>query len=416
MSASALRTGCAACSASRACRTGTLGTRDSASSEPTIASAATVKAADGATHPITAPATAGAERLPDGGAHHPLEAVDRHQVLLGDQGGQHRRVRRVVERHRHADQERDHAEQDDVGGVGPGQRGDHRHPEGLDAGHREQDPLLRQPVGDHAGQQRRHHHPDGAGPGDQGELGGAAAEPEDLPDQADHPDALGEGTEGDGRGEPPVGGGAEGGQRPGQAPTGRLVADGVEDLVDEGVGHGGVVLLRGAAERPIWALCTLCRGASPVPTLALPTPRVTSMRALQVITPTGPADVEVREVAEPTAGPGQVLVEVHSVGVSFPDLLLSKGEYQLKPEPPFTLGVDLAGTVAALGEGVEGLTVGQRVAGVLPHGGAAELAVVPADFVFPLPDETSYDEGAALPMNYLTAQFALDERARPPAR
>ncbi|WP_181310059.1 NADPH:quinone oxidoreductase family protein [Nocardioides campestrisoli] len=135
------------------------------------------------------------------------------------------------------------------------------------------------------------------------------------------------------------------------------------------------------------------------------------MRALQVITPTGPADVEVREVAEPTAGPGQVLVEVHSVGVSFPDLLLSKGEYQLKPEPPFTLGVDLAGTVAALGEGVEGLAVGQRVAGVLPHGGAAELAVVPADFVFPLPEETSYDEGAALPMNYLTAQFALDERA-----
>jgi len=135
------------------------------------------------------------------------------------------------------------------------------------------------------------------------------------------------------------------------------------------------------------------------------------MRALQVITPTGPADVEVREVAEPTAGPGQVLVEVHSVGVSFPDLLLSRGEYQLKPEPPFTLGVDLAGTVAALGEGVEGLAVGQRVAGVLPHGGAAELAVVPADFVFPLPEETSYDEGAALPMNYLTAQFALDERA-----
>ena len=58
------------------------------------------------------------------------------------------------------------------------------------------------------------------------------------------------------------------------------------------------------------------------------------MRALQVITPTGPSDLEVREVAEPVPGPDDVLVEVHRVGVSFPDLLLSKGEYQLRPEPP----------------------------------------------------------------------------------
>ncbi|WP_110180895.1 NADPH:quinone oxidoreductase family protein [Nocardioides solisilvae] len=134
------------------------------------------------------------------------------------------------------------------------------------------------------------------------------------------------------------------------------------------------------------------------------------MRALQVVTTTGPSGVELREVPDAVAGPGQVLVEVHAVGVSFPDLLLSKGEYQLKPETPFTLGVDLAGRVAALGEGVTGLEVGQRVAGVLPHGGAADLVAVPADFVFPLPDATSYDEGAALPMNYLTAQFALAER------
>jgi NADPH:quinone reductase len=135
------------------------------------------------------------------------------------------------------------------------------------------------------------------------------------------------------------------------------------------------------------------------------------MRALQVVTTSGPEGVELREVPDATAGPGQVLVEVHSVGVSFPDLLLSKGQYQLKPPTPFTLGVDLAGTVAALGDGVDGFAVGQRVAAVLPHGGAAELVAVPADSTFALPDATSYDEGAALPMNYLTAQFALDERA-----
>jgi NADPH2:quinone reductase len=134
------------------------------------------------------------------------------------------------------------------------------------------------------------------------------------------------------------------------------------------------------------------------------------MRAVQVITPTGPADVDVREVAEPTPGPDDVLVEVHSVGVSFPDLLLSRGEYQLKPEPPFTLGVDFAGTV--LEPGSSGFAPGQRVAGVNAHGGAAERVANPAMFTFPLPDALSYDEGAALPMNYLTAQFALADRGR----
>jgi NADPH:quinone reductase len=132
------------------------------------------------------------------------------------------------------------------------------------------------------------------------------------------------------------------------------------------------------------------------------------MRAVQVITPTGPSDLEVRDVAEPVPGPDDVLVEVHRVGVSFPDLLLSKGEYQLKPEPPFTLGVDFAGTVVS-GPGFE---PGQRVAGVNAYGAAAELVANPAMFTFALPDSVSYDEGAALPMNYLTAQFALAERGR----
>ncbi len=130
------------------------------------------------------------------------------------------------------------------------------------------------------------------------------------------------------------------------------------------------------------------------------------MRAVQVVTPTGPADVVVNEVAEPEAGPEQVVVEVHRVGISFPDLLLSKGEYQLKPEPPFTLGVDFAGTVVS-GPGFE---PGQRVAGVGPYGGAAERVVSQAPTLFALPDSVSFDEAAALPMNYLTAEFALHER------
>ncbi|MCW2792897.1 MAG: Alcohol dehydrogenase, zinc-binding domain protein [Nocardioides sp.] len=132
------------------------------------------------------------------------------------------------------------------------------------------------------------------------------------------------------------------------------------------------------------------------------------MRAVQVITTTGPSDIEIREVPEPTPGPDDVLVEVHRVGISFPDLLLSRGEYQLKPEPPFTLGVDFAGTVVSGG----GFEPGQRVAGVGGYGGAAELVASPAMFTFALPDSMSYDEGAALPMNYLTAQFALAERGQ----
>jgi len=131
------------------------------------------------------------------------------------------------------------------------------------------------------------------------------------------------------------------------------------------------------------------------------------MRAVQVVTTTGPADVVVREVPDPTPGPEDVLVEVHSVGVSFPDLLLSRGQYQLRPEVPFTLGVDYAGVVVS-GPGFE---PGQRVAGVNGYGGAAELVAGPRGSTFALPDGIGFDEAAALPMNYLTALFALEERA-----
>ncbi|WP_310961668.1 NADPH:quinone oxidoreductase family protein [Nocardioides terrisoli] len=137
------------------------------------------------------------------------------------------------------------------------------------------------------------------------------------------------------------------------------------------------------------------------------------MRAVRVTSLAGPSAVTVEEVDEPTAegpfGP-QVLVDVHAVGTSFPDLLLSKGEYQLKPDLPFTLGVDFAGTVRSAPDG-SGLQVGQRVAACLPYGGGADVVAIGPDSVFPLPDGLSFEQGAALPMNYLTAQFALDHRA-----
>ncbi|HSJ22115.1 MAG TPA: NADPH:quinone oxidoreductase family protein, partial [Nocardioidaceae bacterium] len=134
------------------------------------------------------------------------------------------------------------------------------------------------------------------------------------------------------------------------------------------------------------------------------------MRAVQVVRPEGPSGVEVVEVPEPTPAEGQVLVDVHAVGVSFPDLLLSAGQYQLKPEPPFQLGVDFAGVVRQA-PGASGLSAGDRVACVLPYGGGADVVALDPESVFPLPDAMSFEQGAALPMNYLTAQFALATRA-----
>lgn len=130
-----------------------------------------------------------------------------------------------------------------------------------------------------------------------------------------------------------------------------------------------------------------------------------------MVRPVGPDGVEVTEVAEPAAtDESDHLVEVHRVGVSFPDLLLSRGEYQLRPDPPFTLGVDFAGVVRVAPSG-SALKPGTRVAGALPWGAAAEVVAVSADTVLPVPDALDDDHAAAVPMNYLTALFALEERA-----
>jgi NADPH2:quinone reductase len=133
------------------------------------------------------------------------------------------------------------------------------------------------------------------------------------------------------------------------------------------------------------------------------------MRSVQVTSLDGPSSVSVSDVPEPTPPPEQVLVEVKALGVSWPDLLQSRGEYQLKPEVPFQLGVDFAGVVRQAPEG-SGLAEGDRVACVLPYGGGADRVAVPPDAVFPLPDRLSFEQGAAIPMNYLTAEFALGTR------
>lgn len=135
------------------------------------------------------------------------------------------------------------------------------------------------------------------------------------------------------------------------------------------------------------------------------------MRALQVTTLDGPSAVEIRDVPAPEPQAHEVLIDVRAAGLCYPDALLTRGLYQIKPEPPFTLGAEVAGVVVSVPEG-SGLTPGQRVAAFPGFGGLADQVSVDPAFVFPLPDAMTFEQGAALPMNYLTVQFALDRRGR----
>jgi NADPH2:quinone reductase len=132
---------------------------------------------------------------------------------------------------------------------------------------------------------------------------------------------------------------------------------------------------------------------------------VLDMRAVQVTTHDGPGAVSVVDVPAPDAT-GKVLVDVHVAGVNFPDVLMSRGEYQMKPELPFVPGSEVAGVVVS----GEGFAPGQRVAGFSVLGGYAEQAAVDPAVLFPLPDNVSFEAGAALLMNYLTVDFALVRR------
>jgi NADPH:quinone reductase len=130
------------------------------------------------------------------------------------------------------------------------------------------------------------------------------------------------------------------------------------------------------------------------------------VRAVQVVRLDGPSAVEVRDVPEPERGPDEVLVEVKAAGVNFPDVLQTKGLYQYKPELPFTLGSEIAGVVREAPDGSP-LRAGDRVIAFTVTGAFAEVVAVNADHVLPLPDEVGFPAGACLPMNYLTAHFAL---------
>lgn len=125
-----------------------------------------------------------------------------------------------------------------------------------------------------------------------------------------------------------------------------------------------------------------------------------------------PADVmRLDEVEPPRPGPGEVVIDVEAVGLNFPDLLQLRGGYQIKRTPPFGVGGEVAGVVAALGEGVSGVAVGDRVA-TNTTGGLAEQAVARADKLLPLPEGIPAAKAAAMISNYTTTHHALHERAQ----
>lgn len=137
------------------------------------------------------------------------------------------------------------------------------------------------------------------------------------------------------------------------------------------------------------------------------------MRALQVSELLADhRGVALADLPVPAPGPGEVRVRVRAAAVNFPDLLMTRGAYQLKPDLPFVPGLEFAGEVDALGEGVTGWRVGDAVIGGNRHGAMAEYCVAPAAALRPRPAPLSWEEAAAYPVAYLTAWVALVRCAR----
>ncbi|GAA0672211.1 NADPH:quinone reductase-like Zn-dependent oxidoreductase [Sphingomonas insulae] len=134
------------------------------------------------------------------------------------------------------------------------------------------------------------------------------------------------------------------------------------------------------------------------------------MRALLSTTPGGPETLELTELPDPAPVKGQVLIDVKACAINYPDVLIIEDKYQFKPQRPFAPGGEIAGIIAALGEGVTDWQVGDRVMGVIGHGGLATKIATEPQRLYRLPEERSFAEGAALILTYGTTIHALLDR------
>jgi NADPH:quinone reductase-like Zn-dependent oxidoreductase len=131
------------------------------------------------------------------------------------------------------------------------------------------------------------------------------------------------------------------------------------------------------------------------------------VRAVVITRHGGPEVLQVEERPNPPVGPGEVGVAVRAAGINFADLMARAGVYPDAPSPPCVIGYEVAGEVESVGDGVDSVAVGDRVVAATRFGGYAERVSVPASQAFPLPDDVSFEQGAAFPVNYGTAYAAL---------
>jgi NADPH:quinone reductase-like Zn-dependent oxidoreductase len=131
------------------------------------------------------------------------------------------------------------------------------------------------------------------------------------------------------------------------------------------------------------------------------------MRQVWITKAGAPEVLQVREAPDPEAGKGQVRVRVRAAGINFADLMARTGMYPDAPKIPCVIGYEVSGTIDQLGEGVSGMAVGDRVFAMPYFGGYSDTVVVPAGQAIPMPAKMTFEEGAALPVVYLTAHHAM---------
>ena len=131
------------------------------------------------------------------------------------------------------------------------------------------------------------------------------------------------------------------------------------------------------------------------------------MRAVFVTRKGGPAVLEIREVAAVAPGPGQVRVRVKAIGLNFADVLARLGVYTGTPRAPFVPGLEFSGIIDEVGQGIASSRTGERVMAVTKFGSHAELVAVDALRAVRMPDSMSFEEGAAFPVNYLSAHCGI---------
>ena len=131
------------------------------------------------------------------------------------------------------------------------------------------------------------------------------------------------------------------------------------------------------------------------------------MRAVVISKHGGPGVLQVQERQDPPLAPGEVRIDVAAAGINFADVMARMGLYPDAPKTPCVVGYEVAGTILELGDGVQGLIPGQRVFAGTQFGGYASQVAVPAQDVVALPDELSFEQGAAIPVNYATAWAGL---------